>query len=111
YVPAPHTLYRGITRLLPGHYLIVKDGRIQDRCYWDLPCITEADMRCDEERIYDEFEEYFLDAVRLRMRSDVPYGAFLIAGVDSASIVAAMSAQSSLPVETFTIGFADRPFD
>jgi asparagine synthase (glutamine-hydrolysing) len=111
YVPAPHTLYRGITRLLPGHYLILKDGRVQDRCYWDLPCITEADMRCDEERIYDEFEEYFLDAVRLRMRSDVPYGAFLSGGLDSASIVAAMSAQSSLPVETFTIGFAERPFD
>jgi asparagine synthase (glutamine-hydrolysing) len=111
YVPAPYTFYNGISRLLPGHYLIVKDGRVQDRVYWDLPAITESDMRSDTERIYREFEEYFLDAVRLRMRSDVPYGAFLSGGLDSASVVAAMSAQSSLPVETFTIGFAERSFD
>lgn len=111
YLPAPHTFYRGISRLMPGHYLIVKDGQVQDRTYWDLPEISESDMRCDAERIYDEFEECFVDAVRLRMRSDVPYGAFLSGGLDSASVVAAMSAQTSLPVETFTIGFAERAFD
>jgi asparagine synthase (glutamine-hydrolysing) len=111
YVPAPYTFYSGISRLLPGHYLIVRDGRVQDRTYWDLPVINESDMRSDAPRIYHEFEEYFFDAVRLRMRSDVPYGAFLSGGLDSASVVAAMSAQSSLPVETFTIGFAERAFD
>jgi len=111
YVPAPYTFYSGISRLLPGHHLIVRDGRVQDRAYWDLPVITESDMRSDAARIYQEFEEYFLDAVKLRMRSDVPYGAFLSGGLDSASVVAAMSAQSSLPVETFTIGFAEHAFD
>ena len=111
YVPAPYTFYRGISRLLPGHYLIVKDGCVQDRTYWDLPAITESDMRSDPERIYNEFEECFLDSVKLRMRSDVPYGGFLSGGLDSASVVAAMSAQCSLPVETFTIGFAERAFD
>lgn len=111
YVPAPYTLYRGISRLMPGHYLLVKEGSVQDRSYWDLPAITESDMRSDGERIYSEFEEYFLDAVRLRMRSDVPYGAFLSGGLDSASVVAAMSDQSSLSVETFTIGFEEHAFD
>jgi asparagine synthase (glutamine-hydrolysing) len=111
YVPAPYTFYRGISRLLPGHCLIVRDGRVQDRTYWDLPAITESDMLSDRERIYNEFEECFLDSVRLRMRSDVPYGGFLSGGLDSASVVAAMSAQRSLPVETFTIGFAERAFD
>jgi asparagine synthase (glutamine-hydrolysing) len=111
YVPAPYTFYRGISRLLPGHYLVVRDGNVQDRTYWDLPRITESDMRSDAKPIYEEFEECFLDAVRLRMRSDVPYGAFLSGGLDSASVVGAMSAQSSLPVETFTIGFAERAFD
>jgi asparagine synthase (glutamine-hydrolysing) len=111
YVPAPYTLYSGISRLLPGHYLVVRDGVVEDRTYWDLPLITETDMRKDSERIYKEFEEYFLDSVKLRMRSDVPFGAFLSGGLDSASVVAGMSAQSSLPVETFTIGFAQRGFD
>ena len=111
YVPAPYTLYSGIFRLLPGHYLVVKDGCVQDRTYWDLPTITESDIRSDSERVCKEFEEYFFDSVRLRMRSEVPFGAFLSGGLDSASVVAAMSAQSSLPVETFTIGFADRAFD
>jgi asparagine synthase (glutamine-hydrolysing) len=111
YVPAPYTFYSGISRLQPGHYLIVRDGHVQDRTYWDLPVLTESDMRSDTVRIYHEFEEYFLDAVKLRMRSDVPFGAFLSGGLDSASVVAAMSAQSSLPVETFTIGFAERAFD
>jgi asparagine synthase (glutamine-hydrolysing) len=111
YVPAPYTFYRGISRLLPGHYLVVRDGNVQDRTYWDLPRITESDMRSDAKPIYEEFEECFLDAIRLRMRSDVPYGAFLSGGLDSASVVGAMSAQGSLPVETFTIGFAERAFD
>ena len=111
YVPAPYTFYRGISRLLPGHYLVVKDGRLQECTYWDLPAIKESDMRSDAERIYREFEEYFLDSVRLRMRSDVPFGAFLSGGLDSASVVAAMSSESSVPVETFTIGFAERGFD
>jgi asparagine synthase (glutamine-hydrolysing) len=111
YLPAPHTFYRGIYCLLPGHYLIVKDGCVQDRKYWYLPPINESDMRSDSERIYKEFEETFFDSVKLRMRSDVPYGAFLSGGLDSASVVTAMSQQSSVPVETFTIGFAERAFD
>lgn len=111
YVPAPYTLYSGISRLLPGHYLVVRDGSVEDHAYWDLPDITESDMRSHVERIYEEFEQCFFDSVRLRMRSDVPFGAFLSGGLDSASVVAAMSAQSSLPVETFTIGFEERLFD
>ena len=111
YIPAPHTFYRGIHRLLPGHYMTVQDGHVQDRTYWDLPPTSEADMRTDAERIYQEFEDTFLDAVKLRMRSDVPFGALVSGGLDSAATVAAMSKQSALPVETFTIGFAERGFD
>jgi asparagine synthase (glutamine-hydrolysing) len=111
YVPAPFTLFKGISRVRPGHFLVIRDGVVEDRRYWDLPHITESDMRKDSGRIYKEFEECFLDSVRLRMRSDVPFGAFLSGGLDSASVVAAMSALSSLPVETFTIGFAERGFD
>jgi asparagine synthase (glutamine-hydrolysing) len=111
YVPAPYTFFRGISRVEAGHFLVVRDGRVQDRTYWELPQITEDEMRTDAERIYDEFKGCFLDSVKIRMRSDVPYGAFLSGGLDSASVVAAMSAQHPTPINTFTIGFSEKAFD
>jgi asparagine synthase (glutamine-hydrolysing) len=111
YVPAPYTFYNGISKLMPGHFLVVKDGKVNEQTYWDLPSVTEKDMRKDAAKIYEEFETYFSDSVRIRMRSDVPYGAFLSGGLDSSSIVAAMSQGSTSPVETFTIGFAEKSFD
>jgi asparagine synthase (glutamine-hydrolysing) len=111
YVPAPFTFYKGIQKLMPGHFMVVKDGKISDRTYWDLPAISEEDMRQDATSIYDEFEGYFSDSVQIRMRSDVPYGAFLSGGLDSSSIVAAMSGVSRSSVETFTVGFGERSFD
>ena len=111
YVPAPFTFYNGISKLMPGHFLVVKDGKVSERVYWDLPSISEEDMRQDATSIYQEFESYFSDSVKIRMRSDVPYGAFLSGGLDSSSVVATMSLGSRSPVETFTIGFAERSFD
>ena len=105
YIPSPHTFYNGIYKLVPGHFLVVKDGTVNDKVYWDLPAVAEKDVRNDEAKIYAEFEEYFSDSVKMRMRSDVPYGAFLSGGLDSGSVVAAMASESSSPVETFTIGF------
>ena len=111
YVPAPYTFYKDILKLSPGHFLIVKDGNVKEGAYWDLPSITEEDMRTDAPKLYDEFKEYFSDSVRIRMRSDVPFGAFLSGGLDSSCVVAAMAEESRTPVETFTIGFAERAFD
>jgi asparagine synthase (glutamine-hydrolysing) len=111
YVPAPHTFYSGISKLMPGHFLVVTDGKVTERQYWDLPSVDERDLRRDEEMVLEEFETYFADSVRLRMRSDVPFGAFLSGGLDSASVVAAMAEGSDSPVETFTIGFAEKSFD
>jgi asparagine synthase (glutamine-hydrolysing) len=111
YVPAPHTFYRGISKLMPGHFLVVKDGKVKEQAYWNLPFVDEKDMRTDTTKILEEFENYFADSVRIRMRSDVPFGAFLSGGLDSSSVVAAMAEESSSPVETFTIGFAERSFD
>lgn len=111
YIPAPYTLFKGISRLEPGHYLVVRNGKARNLTYWDLPDISEADMRSDADRTFEEFEDCFLDSVKIRMRSDVPFGAFLSGGLDSSSIVAAMSEQSQLPIETFTIGFSESGFD
>jgi len=111
YVPAPYTFYNGIAKLMPGHFLVVKDGKVDDKIYWDLPEIGERDMRTDASRIYEEFEEYFSHSVKIRMRCDVPYGAFLSGGLDSSTVVAAMFKESPSAVETFTMGFGEKAFD
>ena len=110
-IPAPYTFYKDIKKLLPGHYLTVQNGQISEHKYWDLPAIDEQNMNRDRKNIYEEFEFLLQDSVKIRMRSDVPYGAFLSGGLDSSSVVALMSGISSQPVHTFTIGFDEKDFD
>ena len=110
-IPAPHTFYKNIYKLMPGHFLVVNAGGIQEKKYWDLPEINEANMLSDKAMIYERFENLLTDAVKIRMRSDVPFGAFLSGGLDSSSVVALMSGISKEPVNTFTIGFDDKAFD
>jgi asparagine synthase (glutamine-hydrolysing) len=111
YIPAPDTFYKNIFKLFPAHYLLIKDGNVQELKYWDLPEIDENNMLTGRKSIYKTFEELFDDSVNIRMRSDVPFGAFLSGGLDSASIVSSMAAISNFPVQTFTIGFDDKHFD
>ncbi len=111
FIPSPYTFYKGISKLKAGHYLLVKDGNIIEKSYWELPDISESDLITDEKYVLEEFERLFVDSVKIRMRSDVPFGAFLSGGLDSASIVAEMSKISNKPVETFTIGFSQKDFD
>lgn len=111
YIPAPLTYFRNIKKLQPGHYLHVTNGQVREIAYWTLPKHDEQAMLTDENKVYEQFEYLLTDSVKIRMRSDVPFGAFLSGGLDSSSIVALMSAQSSFPVETFTIGFNDKAYD
>ncbi len=111
YIPAPFSFYKGIYKLRPGHYILVKDGYCQEHKYWDLPAIDENKMLTNKKDIYEKFEFLLRDSVELRMRSDVAYGAFLSGGLDSSSIVALMSQVSGYPVETFTVGFEQKSFD
>jgi len=112
FVPEPYTFYRGIAKLPAAHNLIVEAGAPPRLArYWRVPIVDEGEARRDENRIVEEFAALFDDAVRLQMRSDVPFGAFLSGGLDSASIVAAMAGQTPDPVRTFTIGFAARDYD
>ena len=105
YLPAPYTFYSAIRKLPAGCYLTAQAGRVDVQRYWDVPSRPAEELRTDAPAVYREFEELFEDSVRLRMRSDVPVGAFLSGGLDSASVVAAMSAASSAPIKTCTIGF------
>jgi asparagine synthase (glutamine-hydrolysing) len=110
-IPGPDTFYKDIFKLMPGHYLLAGEDGIKVHKYWDLPEIDETNMLTDKEAVYEEFASLFQDSVRIRMRSDVSYGAFLSGGLDSSSIVALMSDISPFPVETFTIGFPEKEFD
>lgn len=103
YVPAPMTLLEGIEKVLPGHYLVIENGRVEDHEYWDLR--TDTIESCSEEVWVERVREKFLESVRIRMVSDVPLGAFLSGGIDSSAIVAAMARSSSEPVKTYAIGF------
>jgi len=111
YIPAPYSFYKCINKLQPGHYIIVRENHVAVKQYWSFPQIAENEMRTDMSRIYEEFNYLLRDSVEIRMRCDVPFGAFLSGGMDSASIVALMSDVSDYPVETFTIGFDEKGYD
>ena len=103
YVPAPLTLLEGIEKLLPGHYLLIEKGRLEDREYWDVP-VGQVESRPEEEWI-ERIREKLLETVRMQLVSDVPLGAFLSGGIDSSTIVAAMARLTSRPVKTYSIGY------
>jgi asparagine synthase (glutamine-hydrolysing) len=112
YVPTPRTFYDGILSVPPGHVLVVEPGRAPDlQAYWEpqipgLGNTTRLDVSHPEAV---QLVRTGLDnAVRRRLISDVPLGAFLSGGVDSSAVVAFMARHSSTPVRTFTIGFEDQ---
>lgn len=117
YVPAPDSIWQGISKLEPGHFVEIADGgrRIGDATpYWSLreSAIAGSERRlADGPELVGAVERLLKDAVAKRMVADVPLGAFLSGGIDSSLVVALMQAQSSRPVRTFTIGFEDRKFN
>ena len=110
YVPAPLTIFQGIRKLPPGHVAIFEGGKVSESAYWSLSYDSKGPSRSDREYL-DEFEARLTEAVKLRLVSDVPLGAFLSGGVDSSSVVAVMSRLSSEPVKTFSIGFKERQYN
>jgi asparagine synthase (glutamine-hydrolysing) len=104
YVPSPGTLFRGIRKLPPAHWMTADAQGVQVKRYWDKkPRPTSS----NEGELVEEYRGLLEDAVRLQMRSDVPVGLFLSSGIDSGALLALMSRHSSLPIHTFTIGFED----
>src|SRR5262249_44133167 len=109
YPPPPATMFEGIYELLPGHTVTVQDGQLVMRKYWEVPLPNASDPVLNEQEYVKRLRELFEDAVRVRLISDVPLGAFLSGGVDSSAIVAVMSRLMDQPVKTFAIGFSDDP--
>ncbi|MBW2490932.1 MAG: asparagine synthase (glutamine-hydrolyzing) [Deltaproteobacteria bacterium] len=112
YVPAPLTIFKVIKKLEPGKYLILQDGKIEIKTYWEPPDSVDQDIASlplDEqiEVFREPLYEGINDAVSSRMIADVPLGAFLSGGIDSSIIVALMARNSNAPIKTFSIGFKD----
>jgi len=106
YVPGPGSIMQKISKLPAGHLMVVKDGRHNIRKYWDVDF-----SQVDPQWKLEDLEGELSDAVKLRLRSDVPLGAFLSGGVDSSLVVAMMARQMDQAVKTHTIGFTEEQYD
>jgi asparagine synthase (glutamine-hydrolysing) len=108
YVPSPASAFAGVAKLPPGHYMIVENGRITTHRYWRLRYGHKVLMR--EEEACRQIVSQLREAVRIRLISDVPLGAFLSGGIDSSVVVALMSELGGR-VKTFSIGFEQKEYD
>ncbi len=119
YVPFPETIFKGIFKLPPGHFLTIDAGplnshgrqgklNLETNQYWDVR--FEPDYSLSEDEWSQAVREKLQEAVRIRLISDVPLGAFLSGGLDSSAIVALMSMVQDSPVKTFSIGFREEDF-
>ncbi len=116
YVPAPASIYKGVFKLEPGCLLTKQaDGPARVERYWDLRRIAREGQAAPRDladaAAIDEADQLIGDAVKRRMVSDVPLGAFLSGGIDSSTVAALMQAHSDRPVKTFSIGFDVDGFD
>jgi asparagine synthase (glutamine-hydrolysing) len=108
YIPSPLTIYEDVFKLPPGHLLVLENGRTKLSSFWDVPLEPVGQ---NEEECAEILAGLLKDAVRMRLISDVPLGAFLSGGIDSSGVVGYMSQLSSTPVETFSIGFQDATYN
>jgi len=109
YVPAPWTLFQGVRHLMPGCLIEVSSTKTEIRRWWDL---TRQEQRAwSIEEFKETFTALLSRSVEIRMRADVPFGAFLSGGLDSSTVVGLMGRYTDKPVRTFSIGFHDERFD
>lgn len=103
YIPGERTLFNGIKRLLPAHYILFQNGTIRIERYFELN--PESNSQRDESFYIEGIRHYLGEAVRKQLISDVPLGVYLSGGLDSSSIVAFMSQAINKPIKTFSVGF------
>ena len=110
YVPAPDTMVRGVHKLLPGHTLLLRSGSARIRRYWQLPPAATSQPKACLRNAARDLREQLSEAVRCRLMSEVPLGAYLSGGLDS-SLVVGLTSQVSQAPNTFSVGFEEKAFD
>ncbi len=113
---SPRTCFRGIVELPPGHYLVAREGQVRVTPYWCLAFPEDGEaLEGAADRLTDDFVEelraLLVDATRLRLRADVPVGAYLSGGLDSSTIAAIIRTLGVSQLDTFSIAFTDSQFD
>ncbi len=109
---SPRTTFRGIVDLPPGNFMMVRDGRIDVKPYWELDFQAAESAPIRDKREYlEEFRSLLIDATQLRLRADVPVGAYLSGGLDSSTIAAIIRKYTNNHLDTFSISFSDPNFD
>jgi len=109
YVPAPKSIFRQVRKVRPAHYVVIDSRGVREKAYWDIS-FDEPETK-SEQRWCEELLDSYREAIQLRLRSDVPLGAFLSGGVDSSSVVALMSKINGQQVNTCSVGFDEKEFD
>lgn len=113
FISAPRSIFKSVRKIPPGHHLVVeRSGAIRLTRYWEPRLFPAQEWRTEpEEELVRQLREQLETAVRLRLISEVPLGAFLSGGLDSSAVVALMARQTSHRVRTFSIGFENDPND
>ena len=109
YIPPPNTIFKNIYHVPPGSFIRISSESVKQQYWWELPISAASEY--DESSAMDQLNSLLLDATKIRLRCDVPYGAFLSGGVDSSSVVGVMSNIIPENVNTFSIGFKDPSYD
>ena len=107
YVPSDFAAIAGVRKLAPGSIAVFEDGKLAEERYWKL---RFAPRQRSAEDFVEELRHHLFEAVKMRLVSDVPLGAFLSGGIDSSAVVAIMSKVGAKPVKTFSIGFDEKDF-
>jgi len=108
YVPAPGTFYKGVQKLLPGHYLLADRSGVRTVAWWDVP--PEEEDGGTAQGYAEQVIEVLRESVRLRLIAEVPVGVFLSGGTDSSAVVAMAAALGARPLRTFSVGFEEAAY-
>ena len=108
---SPRSAFKEIYDVPPGAYLLVKDGELVQKRYWAMDFSPPESTRRSTEDYLEEFEHLLIDATRIRLRADVPVGAYLSGGLDSSTTSAIIRNFTDTPLDTFSISFSDPEFD